>query len=250
MTTTPTGRSAISAFADVGDYGGAPDKRDSETEGSTPYAWLWYQELQALRGSAYSTAAGALVNVENLALGRLFGWVWSRLPEALWCNSTPLRSDARLGYWASVLGIRQRDGEQPYETRRKCAAKYRLTTGPTEANVDAAIEELMGSRFVSTIKSVGADLATPPAITYWPTINPGPAAYDLGAGCWASERAHLGVLLVKPEDAELSTFLQLANVDLFDLLDGLLPCWATFDWATSDGFLLDISQLDFDGITP
>jgi hypothetical protein len=37
-------------------------------------------------------------------------------------------------------------------------------------------------------------------------------------------------------------------VDLFVMLDGLLPSTMTFSWTTSgeEGFFLDISQLDFD----
>ena len=45
-------------------------------------------------------------------------------------------------------------------------------------------------------------------------------------------------------------YLHLLNVELFELLDEMLPAWATANWAedVSAGFLLDISQLDYTGM--
>jgi len=37
---------------------------------------------------------------------------------------------------------------------------------------------------------------------------------------------------------------------LFQLLDRMLPAKCTFNWTTGDGFILDVSQLDFTGLTP
>jgi hypothetical protein len=51
----------------------------------------------------------------------------------------------------------------------------------------------------------------------------------------------------------LAQFLELVNVHLYQLLDRMLPAWATFDWAmdlSDDGFSLDLDDLDFKGMIP
>lgn len=248
MTTIPTGRPAWARRAGIGDYGGASDKADSSTEGTTPYAFLWYQELQAGRGSAYSTDPNALVSVENFAVARSLAWAWSRLPEATVNNSTPVKADDLLDYWASVLRVRVGNSEPRYVTRIKAASKYRISQSNNLVAIEAAVSELMGDWFNSLLLTEGSDLENPPAGTFWPTINPGPASYDLGAGAWLSSRNHLTVYLNDPDNNTRAAFLQAANVDLVDLLDGLLPAEWTFGWSTTGGFLLDISQLGYDGL--
>ncbi len=158
-----------------------------------------------------------------------------------------------------ALAVPYRDSDQKWQIRQRCAAKIKGATGPTQANVDIACAELLGNTFVSTIHQIGVDLDHPPTLTYWPGVNPGAAAMDLGGGTWTSERAHIVVLVVKPPPTQLSEFLYQTNVALFQQLDRMLPSKATFNWTTSGlPFLLDgfahadgsISQLDFDSIQP
>ncbi len=245
---TPTGLPVWSRNAAIGDYDGSLDKEDSSTEAVVPYAAQWYSELHAMRGSAYTTLPGTLVDAENLAIARMNGAVWSRLPEKVRANATPLRCDERLDYWVTVLGVPSKDGEQRWQLRDRCVAHYKASNGPTIQNIHDSLSALLGEAFVDATSSVGSDLATPPAITYWPGVNPGPATYSLGGGAWFSERNHLFVEVTIPPGKSTGDFLNMMNVQMFQLLDSLLPCWATFNWATSSGFLLDISSLDFDGL--
>jgi len=119
-------------------------------------------------------------------------------------------------------------------------------------NEDEAVATLLGAHYVKSWRQTGVDLDTPPLLTYWPGVNPGPASYDIGGGAWLSERAHLVIEVQTVQGESLGDFLELMNTQLFALLDSLLPAWATFNWATNMGtcFLLDISQLDFDGLCP
>jgi len=59
------------------------------------------------------------------------------------------------------------------------------------------------------------------------------------------------VEVAQPKDAELGDFLTRVNVDMFQLLDRLLPAHWTFNWAVGvdNGFTLDFDQLDFGCLT-
>lgn len=244
----PTGKPAWSRDASIGDYGGSLDKRASETEGETPYAYAMYRDIQSQRGSAYTTEADTMVHVETLALARTLGYTFFRHPEKARANATPARSDERLEYWVAVLGIPVRATDQRWQIRERAAAHYQATKGPTLANVIEAVSALLGDAYVSIETSVGTDIATPPTLTNWPVVNPGPASYSLGAGAWLSERCHLTVIVDQPAGMSDGDFNNLIQVQMFALLDRMLPAWATFGWATSEGFLLDISQLDYAGL--
>lgn len=248
VTITPNGKPPWTRECNIGDYGGDPNKENSLSEGDRPYAAVLVKELQGMRGSAYTTLPNTLVHCENLALARLFAWLYFRMPEKVAANSKPGRSDEKLGYWVDVLNISTRPDEPKWSIRKKCAAKYTAAKGPTYQTIRDALIELLGDFFTELHTLYGTLASAPPTITYWPGVNPGPASHDLGGGAWLSERCHLWVELRMPADSELPRFYQLVNVDMFQLLDTMLPAWATFAWSTSDGFLLDISRLDFDGM--
>lgn len=246
--TTPTGYPAWSRRAAIGDYGGSLDKEDSVTEAEEPYAAQWYRELHAMRGSGFTQSPYTLVDAENIAIARMSAAVWSRMPEKVRANATPLRADEKLENWVLVLNVPTQADDQRWQIRERCVASYKSSQGPTAQGIVDSLSDLLGETFVDATWQTGADLATPPTITYWPGVNAGPATYSLGGGAWFSERSHLTVQVTPPASSGLSEFYNLMNVQMFQLLDTLLPCWATFNWADSDGFLLDISQLDFAGL--
>lgn len=249
-TCVPHGLPPWSRQASIGDCDGHPDKRACSTEAYVPYAYSVYQELRAMRGSAYTQKPGTLVHVENLAMARMHAAVCLRAPEKIRANATPGRSDEKLEYWVDVLGVPVRDIDQRWQIRERCAAHYRAATGPTYERVVEAVSDLLGDAFVEIIQTTGSNLATPPTQTFWPGVNPGPAAYDLGGGAWLTERARIVVVVQQPSGITDEDFLQLMNVQLFELLDRLLPCWAEWLWVVgSDGFFLDISSLDLEGLT-
>lgn len=255
MSTDPIELEGDSAWARgrrIGHYGGALDKVDNRTE-EVPYAFIAYNELQAMRSSAYSTEVGTLVDVENVAIARSSAARF-RAGEKLATNAVPLTADERLEYWVEVQDVPLHPDDTRQDIRTRCSAFYKLAEGATEGNIDKAIEELLGDNFVRTWRARGSDLATPPPQTFQlstdaEVLNAGLTAYSLGTGVWLSERAHLTVEVQLLERQTLSEFLRLMNVDLFQLLDRMLPSDMTFNWAldVETGFVLDVSQLDFTG---
>jgi hypothetical protein len=251
VTITPTGKPTWSRQAAIGDYGGDPNKEDSESEGNSPYAWWVYRGIMAARGSAYSQqVGGTLVHCETLALARMKAWKCFRIPEQFRANCLPGSSDYALPYWIKVLGIPSKPSDQPWELRRRAAVHYRAVSDISLEGIQDALEELLGDMFIDASYATGASLSAPPYLTYWPGVNPGPDSYSLGGGAWLSERSHLWVQLDRPAGMTDAEFFQLANVQLFQLLDRMLPAYCTFAWSIGTGFLLDISQLDFGGLSP
>lgn len=252
LTTVPSGKPCWSRDAAVGDYGGDPTKRASPTEGAAPYAWFCYRELQAMRGSAYSQkVGGTLVHCENLATARLMAWWGWRMPEKLRANSLPGSADDALPYWVEVLRVPSRASDQKWQLRQRCAAHHKAILSVNLEAIQTATSELLGDVYVDSFFTDGAALSTPPPLTYWPGVTPGPAAFSLGGGTWASERSRFTVVVQIPPGMPLGEFRQLADVQLFQLLNRMLPAFCTLGWTVgSDGFFLDVSDLDLTGLTP
>jgi hypothetical protein len=242
----------------IGDYAGDTEKRDSATEGSAPYAEFILRELRSLRGTAYTDQDGRLVDAENLALARFFAATGPRNAERFRANMLPGTSDERLEYWKQVLAIPIRSGEPKWRTRQRLATHYKAGEGPTIGAVRAALAELLGDVFVDATWIEGSSLSDPPDITYWPGGNDGPAELSLGGGAWLSERCNLLVSVQLVSGLSEGEFRRLLDVDMYALLDQILPAWATWCWSTGSGFILDgdvdgevptASRLDFDGLT-
>ena len=250
MATVPTGRPAWSRKVRIGDYDGATDKQNVRTE-TVPYAWTWYQEFTGMLGSGFTNARTGLVHAKKLALARV-NMAITRAAEKLRANSHPATADEELSTWVYVLKVRVGPEENRHEIRQRAGARFIATNGPTWTNIDTAFAALLGDSFVQVHRTTGADLDTPPAPTHWPGVNPGSVAYDLGGGTWLSSRAHFVIEVAKPSDLTDANFLNLVNIELFRLADELFPASATFNWAADigTGFLLDISELDFVGLTP
>jgi len=247
-TCVPRGKPLWSREARIGDYGGALDKEDSRTEGSSSYAWGVYRELRAMRGSAYSQTRTSLVHVENLAIARFFCGIL-RAAERLKCNALPGRASDSLDDWATVLAIPKLGGEEDWELRTRCAARYKIIGTPTRAAVETAVRELLGSAFSSIVYTEGTLLSAPPDMTYWPAGEAGPAEYDLGGGTWMSRRAHVLVYVERDNSLTTDAFDYLVQFQLMDLLRVILPAHATYDWALEGtGFYLDVSRLDYDAL--
>jgi len=253
VTANPPGDPVWSRDRSISHYGGAPDKADDPTEGRTSYAWTWYQTIRSMRGDAYRPERTGLVHAENLALARMFADV-TRCADKLANNRFPATSDEKLAYWVEVLRIGLRDDDQDHDIRLRAAAKFQAAVGPTIVNEDTAIERLLGRHYIRSFRQEGVDIATPPTQTFWPGIHPGVPTYALNAGAgsaWLSERCHL---VVSVDQLQLTDgdFLQLMNVDLFGLLDPLLPSYASFNWGidVASGFALDVSKLDFGAVIP
>lgn len=247
---TPTGTPAWSVDVDIGDYGSGLDKTDSITEGHIPYASIWYDQLTATLGSAFTSVRSGYMHAFKAAVARSSAAL-TRAGEKLKANSRPHTADEALAEWVDALRVPVRADDQPWQIRQRCAARFKLAVGPTIDNVESAVSALLGDAFVRTWTTVGSTLATPPSPTFWPTANPGPTAWDLGNGTWLSARAHFVVEVTQPSWMPTSDYLRLINVDLFDLLNRMLPMWMTFNAAenlSAGGFTLDVSKLDFGGL--
>ena len=250
VTTAVAGKPCWSREAAIGDYGGALDKRECSSEKDGPPAWLWYRELVALQGSAYSSQiGGTLVHARRLAVARMLAFICNRAPEMAAANSTPATADDGLPYWVKVLGLPSQASDQKWQTRQRAAVHYKIQSGITLEDIETGIDDLIGDAFVDASFSTSGDLSAPPTITYWPGINPGPADYDLGGGTWLSERSHLFVEVQQPAGLSDIDYRNLINVQLYTLLDRMLPAHVTFSAAEGDGFVLSEDQLDFAGVT-
>lgn len=235
----------------IGHYGGALDKANSFTE-AVPYGWRSYIELRAMRPSVYSSETGDLVDAENMCLARSSA-ARMRAGEKLAANGIPSTSDERLEDWVKILAVPSFPDDTRQDLRVRCSAFYKLTEGAADANVDLAVAELLGNNFVRNWRARGSDLATPPPQTFNETgvLDTDPLALWRLAGqrVWLSERAHLTVEVRMLQTQSLSDFLRLVNVELYQLLDRMLPSDMTFNWAidVDTGFVLDVGQLDFTG---
>lgn len=219
---------------------------------------VWYSELQGALGSAYFQADGTLapiIQVFVLAITRQLAAVDGTITK-LENQATPMLAFDSLRQWAKILGVSVADDDKPHEIRAKCLAKYRAANGPTITVVENAIETILASAYVQ-LTTVDPD----GYYTFWPVINPGNPDNNLGKtadsgvgdGTWSSvNNCHLVIQVQQPSSLNDDDFLYLLNVDLFNLLDVLLPAWVSWDWTIgnpSSGFILGSnaseSLLDF-----
>ncbi len=221
--------------ARIGDYDGDLNKENDVTEHPVPYAAAWYRDLQAQRGSAFTTKPVSLVHAENLAIARLQASIGSRLPDKLRNQATPVRADESLEYWSTVLGVPRRPGEPRWSLRQRCVVHYKAALPPTYQNVRTAISDLLGDAFVDLELQHSEGFETPSTNTYWPTINPGPDTYNIGGGAWLSDRAQVIIRAQQPGGMSNGEFSQLMNVQLFQLVDRMLPAWVTAQWREEEG---------------
>ncbi|MEM6792296.1 MAG: hypothetical protein AAF715_32580 [Myxococcota bacterium] len=236
------GEAAWSRRRRIGHYGGAVDKTDCATE-RVPYAHTWWRSIQLYRGNAYTKAPGALVDVENVAIGRLFASL-TRTAEKLRTNSTPITSYERLGYWVAYLAVPVSPVDTVQDVRQRCAAKYGAAAGPTEFNIDTAVAKIAGEAFVSTLRPQGDDLTTPPEPTFWPNVNPGSPSHDLGGGTWSSHRCTLGVIARQLPGQSHSDWVRTVQIPLVEMLDRAIDSHATFAIGKASPFILDQSPMD------
>jgi hypothetical protein len=228
----------------ITDYDGSTDKENTATE-RVPYAATMIEMLRDARGSGYTRSRGTLVHVENLALARAHAATWRRA-ERLAANANPATALEKADDWRKVLGVRRRDGDTDATLRTRNAAKMRAALGPTRQTVDDAVAELLGPVYVRTWRNYATnEIADDNAGTFWPTVNPGTPASDLGGGAWYSDRQHL-VIEVSRDAAVSDAEFYAKMTDLTELLDLMLPATCTFDWCTGveTGFVLDVDLLD------
>lgn len=233
----------------IGDYAGDIAKRDCKTEESIPYAAQWYHAIRSARGSAYTKRPLTFVDFENIAIARMMATAFSRNAEKLEANAIPGRADEKLDYWVEVLGVAVKPDDPAWVRRQRCRTHYEAALGPTPDAVSAALRNLLGDAFVQLHVYEGVDLDTPPTPTNWPGGIHGDTGYTIGGPTWLSRRSMLRVEVLQPPGMLLSDFLQLMDVQMFELLDRMLPAWVEWRWSEgSDGFLVNVDRIGIDAI--
>lgn len=216
------------------DYGGSPDKTNSRTE-ATPYAWLQYRELGASLGTAYGDARVGSIHARRLAYARGLAAVL-RSEDRRRFNSTPDTAHAKLGDWAKSLRVPVSADDPAWLIRKRCAVMYSAKPGQSLTNLQDAIYQLIGSRFVRIRKFDEND-----------EHGPWPIAYAFNGEVFATNRARIIVDVKPPLDHIDQDFRDDIQIQLIQLLDRLVPAHIAFDWAAeSDGFFLGISRLSID----
>jgi hypothetical protein len=233
-----------------GDYGAEPTKEAAKEAGAVPYAWVWLQEMQAIRGDAFSTTPGSYTQMENIAAARMFAYV-QNLAERNAASQIPMQADQAIGRWASLLNIGTTD-DRDWQVRRKCAAKFTLTTtGASEQSLEAAASLLFGSNFSEIAWDLGS-IDSPPPNTLWPgdLEHIGPAVLDIGIGyAWTSSRYHFDVRLTSTNDTEMARLVGIGRRDFDEILIDVMPPVVTWSYQfnhTDDGFALSVDKLDRD----
>ena len=234
---------------EIGSYGGSLTKTDDTSENPTPYAALIYRDLQSQRGSAYTNKPDTLVHCENLAIARTLASECFRLPDKLKNNASgPAKADEGLEYWTKSLGLGHRLGESLEALRARATLHRKPGVGATYDNLVDEVSTLLGDSFVGITLQFDDDFETPPTNTYWPVINPGPVSFDIGGGAWLTERSQIIIDVTQPAGTTDGEFSQLMNVDLFLLIDELIPIWCTAQWRDENSVLVawDTSGLTWD----
>lgn len=233
----------------IGDYGGDLYKKDNDSESFMPYAAQWYREIQNVRGSAYTQKPYTIVDAENIAISRFMAAVFSRTPEKYSANAVPSNSSERLGYWAEVLGVSGYGEDPDWLIRKRCSSHMKASTGATIASLTTAVSELLGEAFVGIDTYYGTDLDNPPNPTFWPGGSQDGGGLSIGGYTWTSRRSHIRVNVVEPPGMTRTEFLNLMDIQLYQLLDRMLPAWVTWNWSVgSDGFVVGVDKIGIDGI--
>lgn len=232
-----------------GDYGAEPTKAQAAYEGEVPYAYTWLLECRGMRGSVFESRAGSFVEMENIAMARVFGLLQRHNERHVW-NQLPADSDQCIGRWAKLMDVGT-TGDKDWQARRKCAARFALITGgPSDAAISDAMAAIFGPAFVTVHRFPGT-LDAAPAPTYWPGVSNGPGALDIdGNGAWTSQRYHFIVQLTAANDAQRDRVLALAHRDADELFfSSLVPvCTWGYSFNVPGNFILGTDQLGRDSL--
>ena len=244
----------VTTLRESGDYGAEPTKAAAAYEGSVPYAYIWLTECRGMRGSAYVSAPGSFVEMENIAMARAFGFA-QRVSERHAWHQLPSGSDQTIGRWARLLDVGT-TGDKDWQARRKCTARFALIVGgPSELALNDAMVDIFGPSFVA-IRRFPGTLDAPPVPTYWPGVNEGPTVLDIsGDGAWSSQRYHFVVQLTAPNAAARVRLLGIAHRDADELFSSALVPVCTWDYSFTPpegfpgggypvaGFLVEVSPI-------
>lgn len=177
------------------------------------------------RGDALdATNSDTVVYVESLAIARVIAAAWStneRLSR-LW---TPMRTSMDvITRWEKILALTPTVSDTNLARRTRVQEVLERFGQPSvHAQIVEALAEKLGDAFVA-VEYIGIDnavIAVPDGTYPWGSVAAGTP--------WSSTVAHILVRLQKPAGRTENDFYQEAS-RVVDLLDPLIPSWATFDW--------------------
>jgi hypothetical protein len=212
---------------------------------------MMVHSLKAALGDAFTQSDDSIVGAETLALARaltLVQWQGEKLKN----NSLPGTSYDLLLDWAARLGVPFRDTDSIASIRAACAAKYMASAGASQTNINDTLTTLMAGSFIDVTYFYSGNLAIAPDETFWPK-TPAPNNHGdlgLGDGTWSSSRCHILVSVQQASGQSFNDLMYLVNVQMYNLLDTMLPAWASFDFNIgeyTDGFILALDQHDTRG---
>lgn len=239
----------------IGFYGGSLTKRDDPDAGEVPSAYAWYQAIRAQRGTAYTTVEAGLQFAEDFATARMLSGIEEGAERMRW-NRYPGTSDDRLGYWVNLLGVTARRYESEESVRRRAGARFMGLVSNSQYAIDAAISATLGDGLIQVYRPRGASFDAPPFGSYHPGVDPGPQAINIfdsaDKGPKVSPLASLLIQLDAAYYGDTDSLLAVANGDLKELMENMLPAHMNYRWGINDpdvGFRLDIDSLDLNWLT-
>lgn len=231
-----------------GDYGAEPSKSSAGAAADIPYAWIWLQEAQAIRGDAFSTAPGSYTQLENIAIARMLAYA-QNLADRLAASQLPMQADQAIEQWASLMNVGTTD-DRDWQARRKCAAKFALVTvGANEQSLNAAAALVFGANLIGLTWNEGT-IDSPPENTFWPGGTSGPAGLDIGVGyAWTSPRLRFVIALSSANETETTRLLSVNRREFDEMLFDVMPPVTTWVYKINpmgDGFALSVDRMDRD----
>lgn len=223
------------------------------------YQEQFLAQIKAALGSLFTQENVSLVGAENIADAHTFAAV-AHAADALTWQTVPATSSDSLLAWAERLGVPVRPTDTASAIREMCVAKYQAQGGNTLTNINDSVSEILKTALVKIHYFYGSTLSNEPYQTRWKAGTAGLAINDLGGmagdpnppqhanGAWHSVRCHLLIEAQQPNSLSFDEFLYVLNVRLFDLLDQMLPAYATFDWTLGPnwaGFIIGESQINY-----
>ncbi len=205
----------------------------------------WLDVVKADLGDAFTQDTVSIIGAESVAIARLLTLAqWQA--EKLQNNSLPGTSHDLLLDWAERLGVPFRPSDSIASIRSACEAKYLASAGASQTNIKDSLTKLLAQSLIDVTYFYWRSLVAPADSedqTYWPKNPRNYLAGDfgLGDGVWTSTRAHIVIAVQQASGQSFNDLMYLVNVQMYNLLDTMLPAWSSFDFTLNEylGFWLN-----------
>jgi hypothetical protein len=214
----------------------------------------WLEFIKSCLGD-FLSKDGTINDVETITLSRLLAGL-QKITQALTTESLPGTSVDMLRDWCDRLDVAIYSTDTINTIRTTCEAKYKLSSGPSQYNINKIVSDLLGTVLVSIRYNLYglSDGYLVPAPTYSYDALCSPYEYSIGMdplsdNYQVTSRAFIQIV-VSDANTTLTEaqLLRLIAVQLKLILNTLLPCWCMWDWSFGgDGFIIAETLDDADG---